>query len=91
MATKKTENNVETISFEVEVQGKKIKLETVADLLDAPASVAMDFEDGKTLSGFRALVGDYQWSLLEAEGITIRDLNDSILPAWQEAMGTAGK
>lgn len=86
-AAKNEVDNVEEITFDVEIKGKKLTLTCPADLSDAPFEVAEAFEEGKNLKAFMGLIGEAQAARLRTAGLTPRIFADEVVPAWQEAAG----
>lgn len=80
-------DDIETISFDVNLRGKTITLTVPADLMDASDEVLENFEKGHNLNAFYALIGPAQKARLRAGGSTGRFITEVAIPAWQEASG----
>lgn len=81
------EANGDSITFEVEVKGKKFTLTAPASLDDAPVSTAIAWEEEKYVKAFSVILGPQQMNKLIAAGATVRDFTETIMPAYTEATG----
>ncbi|MBH5300894.1 hypothetical protein [Corynebacterium silvaticum] len=81
------EANKESISFEVEVNGKTITLTAPSSLDDAPVATAIAWEEEKFVKAFSLILGPRQMQKLENVGASVRDFTEIIIPAYTEATG----
>lgn len=86
-AAKAEANEVEEVTFTVNVRGEKIKLTVPTDLGDAPFEAMEAIEDNKFMRGFMLMLGTVQANKLRSAGLTGRIFNEEVIPAWQEATG----
>lgn len=78
---------VETVTFNVEINGRTINLEAPADILSADPDAYIAYEERKFGVMLKAILGEHQWMQLRSAGITTRILMDEVFAKYQEAAG----
>lgn len=86
-AVEDTAEDIREVAFEVTLRGKTIKITCPADLDDAPIEVLEAYEEGKNVKAFMALIGPRQAQKLRAAGMTTKQFNDVVAPAYDKATG----
>lgn len=92
--SKKTESpakieatGVDTVTFNVEVNGRKFNLEAPADIMSADPDAYIAYEERKFGVMLKMILGESQWMQLRGAGITTRQLIEDVFTAYQEAAG----
>lgn len=78
---------VDTVTFNVEINGHKINLEAPADIMSADPDAYIAYEERKFGVMLKAILGERQWMQLRSAGITTRQLMDEVFAKYQEAAG----
>lgn len=86
-STEEFEDDVRKVSFEVTLRGKKIKITAPAEIDDAPIEVLEAYELGQNVKAFMSLIGPRQAQKLRAAGMTTKQFNTIVAPAYDEATG----
>lgn len=80
-------DGIETVTFNVEINGHKINLEAPADIMSADPDAYIAYEERKYGAMLKAILGERQWMQLRSAGITTRQLMDDVMTGYQEAAG----
>lgn len=86
-ATKNEAQNIDTVTFNVDINGKTINLEAPADLLQSDPDAYIAYEEKKFGLMLKRILGDAQWEKLRAANITTQQLMEEVMVKYQEAAG----
>lgn len=93
MATEKTSpaknevDEIETVTFTVNIRGKEVELTAPASLDDAPMDAGLAFEDEKYMKAFSIMLGPSQMQKLRNAGARSSEFGGTIMNAWSDATG----
>lgn len=77
----------DTVTFDVEINGKTISLTAPADLLAADPDAYIAYEERKFGVMLKTILGEVQWEKLRAAGISTKQLMEEVMVKYQEAAG----
>lgn len=77
----------DTVTFDVEINGKTITLTAPADLLSADPDAYIAYEERKFGVMLKMILGEVQWEKLRAAGINTKQLMEEVMVKYQEAAG----
>lgn len=93
MTTEKTSpaknevEEIETVTFTVNIRGKDVELTTPASIEDAPMDAGLAFEDDKYMKAFAIMLGPAQMQKLRNAGARSAEFGGTIMSAWSDATG----
>ncbi|OJI03952.1 hypothetical protein [Corynebacterium diphtheriae] len=93
MATGKTNpaknevDEIETVTFTVNIRGKEVELTAPASLDDAPMDAGLAFEDEKYMKAFSIMLGPSQMQKLRNAGARSAEFGGTIMNTWSDATG----
>lgn len=79
--------NEDTVTFDVEINGKTITLTAPADLLAADPDAYIAYEERKYGLMLKMILGEVQWQKLRAAGISTKQLMEEVMVKYEEAAG----
>lgn len=78
---------VDTVTFNVEINGHTFNLEAPANILTADAEAYVAYEERKFGLMMKSILGEQQWMQLRGANITTQQLMEDVFGAYQEAAG----
>lgn len=93
MTTEKTSpaknevDEIETVTFTVNIRGKEVELTAPASLDDAPMDAGLAFEDEKYMKAFSIMLGASQMQKLRNVGARSSEFGGTIMNAWSDVTG----
>lgn len=76
-----------TVTFEVEINGRTIELTAPRDLSTADAEAYIAYEERKYGLMMKCILGEAQWTMLRNAGMTTHDVLNVLFSAYREATG----